>query len=250
MIPKKIHYCWFGRNPLPNIAIKCIESWKKHLPDFEIIEWNEDNFDIDSFQYTKEAYENKKYAFVSDVCRLYALKEFGGLYMDTDLEVIKPLYKFLNHSAVSGFESNSQIPTALMGSIKKGKWVSDMLAYYDNKSFFLKDKSLDLKTNVDIITALMKPKGIKLNNTYQELDDYIVFYPSEFFCPKNYISEEINLTPNSHCIHHFSGSWYPWHRKFLKQSKKILINIFGYKNIDWFILFAKSLKIKFNKKRT
>ena len=114
MIPKIIHYCWFGRNPLPPLAIKCIESWKKFLPEYEIIEWNEDNFNLDKWVYTKQAYEMKKYAFVSDVCRLYAIKEFGGIYMDTDVEILNPLDKFLHHNAFSGFESNYAIPTGLM----------------------------------------------------------------------------------------------------------------------------------------
>ena len=130
MIPKKIHYCWFGRKPLPALALMCIESWKRFLPDYEIIEWNEDNFDVNLYQYAKEAYHMKKYAFVSDVCRLYALKEIGGLYMDTDLEVLKPLDAFLHHNAFSGYESNGYIPTALMGSKKNGEWATDMPVSY------------------------------------------------------------------------------------------------------------------------
>ena len=104
MIPKKIHYCWFGRSKMPELALKCIASWKKYLPDYEIKEWNEDNFDLELYPYVREAYNNRKFAFVTDVVRLYALYTEGGIYMDTDVEVLKPLDCFLNHQAFSGFE--------------------------------------------------------------------------------------------------------------------------------------------------
>ena len=110
MIPKKIHYCWFGGNPLPPLAVKCIESWKKYLPDYEIKEWNESNFDLNYNDYVREAYEAKKWAFITDVVRLYAMVTEGGIYMDTDVEVLKPLDELLQYDAVSGFESSSRIP--------------------------------------------------------------------------------------------------------------------------------------------
>ena len=126
MIPKTIHYCWFGGNPLPKLAKKCIKSWKKYCPDFEIIEWNEANFDISSAPlYVRQAYEAKKWAFVTDYVRLYALTSYGGIYMDTDVEVIKPLDFFLNHDAFSGFESEKSIPTGIMASKKGNIWVKE-----------------------------------------------------------------------------------------------------------------------------
>ena len=118
MIPKKIHYCWFGRGKMPELAVKCIESWKKYLPEYEIKEWNEDTFDLTLYPYAKEAYDNRKFAFVTDVVRLYALYYEGGIYMDTDVEVLKPLDYLLQFDAVSGFETDSQIPTGLMASQK------------------------------------------------------------------------------------------------------------------------------------
>ena len=108
MIPKTIHYCWFGGNPLPQLAKDCIASWKKYLPEYELVEWNESNFPFAQFPLAQEALENRKFAFVSDVCRLYAIKEFGGIYMDTDVEVLKPLDAFLHHAAFSGFENNDK----------------------------------------------------------------------------------------------------------------------------------------------
>ena len=113
MIPKKIHYCWFGRNPLPPLALKCIASWKEYCPDYEIKEWNEDNFDLNCNAYVREAYEARKWAFITDYVRLYALVNEGGIYMDTDVEVLKPLDDLLCYDAVSGFESQTQIPTLL-----------------------------------------------------------------------------------------------------------------------------------------
>ena len=111
MIPKKIHYCWFGRNPLPPLALKCIASWKEYCPDYEIKEWNEDNFDLSINAYVREAYEARKWAFITDYVRLYALVNEGGIYMDTDVEVLKPLDDLLCYDAVSGFESETQIQT-------------------------------------------------------------------------------------------------------------------------------------------
>ena len=124
MIPKIIHYCWFGSNKKPRKVRKCIAIWKKLLPDYEFIEWNEDNFDINMIEYAKEAYNEKKYAFVSDVARLYALLQFGGIYMDTDVELLKPLDSFLNHRAFCGFESENFLSTAMIGADKGSEWIN------------------------------------------------------------------------------------------------------------------------------
>lgn len=128
MIPKKIHYCWFGKGKMPDLSKKCIESWKKYCPDYEIIEWNEDNFDINCCDYVKEAYASKRFAFVTDYVRLYAMYTQGCIYMDTDVEVMKNLDKFLVHQAFSGFESDIQIPTGIMDQKKDFRYL---------KSYFL-----------------------------------------------------------------------------------------------------------------
>lgn len=213
MIPKIIHYCWFGRGPLPDLAVKCINSWKKYLPEYEIKEWNEDNFDINLFSYVKEAYENRKYAFVTDVVRLYALYHDGGIYMDTDVEVLKSLDPFLNNCAFSGFEDDTMIPTGIMASEKGGKWAKDNLDYYVNRHFMKSDGSMDMETNVSIITKYMLPLGLKQNNTYQVFPDLITIYPKDFFCPKSKLDGKIYLTNNTVTIHHFAASWTsPTHR--------------------------------------
>ena len=132
MIPKVIHYCWFGRGKMPEMALKCIESWKKYLPEYKIKEWNEDNFDLDMYPYVREAYDNRKFAFVTDVVRLYALYNEGGIYMDTDVEVLKSLDPFLHHNAFSGFEDDKNIPTGIMASEKGGRWAKENLDYYSS----------------------------------------------------------------------------------------------------------------------
>lgn len=207
MIPKIIHYCWFGRNPLPPLAVKCIESWKKYCPDYEIKEWNENNFDLNSYPYVREAYDKRRFAFVTDVVRLYALYHEGGIYMDTDVEVLKPLDAFLSHHAFSGFEDEMHVPTGIMASEKGGKWAKDNLAYYNNRHFLKADGGVDLTTNVETITNYMLPLGLKQNNTFQDFSGLITFYPKDYFCPKSYQDGQIYLTENTHTIHHFAGSW-------------------------------------------
>ncbi|EIA2884059.1 glycosyl transferase, partial [Escherichia coli] len=147
MIPKKIHYCWFGRGPMPELALKCLNSWKVNLPDYELIVWNEDSFDITTNQYVKEAYESRKFAFVTDYVRLYALYHYGGIYMDTDVEVLKPLDNFLNHKAFTGCEDDMMCVTGTMGAEKEHSWIGDLLSGYENRKFLLPDGSFDKTPN-------------------------------------------------------------------------------------------------------
>jgi len=239
MIPKIIHYCWFGGKPLPPLAKKCIASWKKYLPDYEIIEWNESNFNTDEYPFAKEALEKKKFAFVSDVCRLVVLKKYGGIYMDTDVEVIKNLDKFLYHNAFSGFENDDFVPTGIMSSEKDGKWINDLLSYYNNKNFLNDDGTLETTSNTYIITKMMIEKGFIMNNTYQIIDNYVAFYPNDFFCPKSYKTGLIELTDNSHTIHHFAKSWIPTNKKWRNIIKMKAMQIFGVNRIQSFIDFFK-----------
>lgn len=220
MIPKIIHYCWFGRGQMPKLALDCIASWKKYCPDYIIKEWNEDNFDLNMFPYVREAYDNRKFAFVTDVVRLYALYTEGGVYMDTDVEVIQPIDRFLNLQAFSGFQTEDSYPTGIMASVKGGKWAKDNLDYYKGKHFVKDDGSLDLTTNVDTIMRLLEPYGIKADNTFQEIPDYFTLYPKEYFCPIEHV-HNIILTENSYTIHHFAGSWLPWTEKMKRRIIKL-----------------------------
>ena len=226
-IPKTIHYCWFGGNPLPNIAVKCINSWKKYLPDYEIIEWNEDNFDVNSNLYVKEAYENKKYAFVTDYVRLLVLYNYGGIYMDTDVEIIKNIDVFLDNNAFSSFENNNYIPTGIMAAKKGNKWIKMLLDEYDDLKFIKDDGTFDLTTNVIRITeATIKNYNLIPNDTFQDLGD-VVLYPHDYFCPKNWFSGKIEITSNTYAIHHFNGSWHS--KREQRQNKKRVeyINKYG-----------------------
>jgi len=203
------------------LAKKCIESWKKYLPDYEIVEWNESNFDLDFSPYVREACEHKKYAFVADVCRLYALYTKGGIYMDTDVEVIKSFDPFLHHTAFSGYEKD-KVTTGIMASEKGGKWAYDNLQYYVGRHFVMPDGSLDMTVNVCAIGDYMKGVGFRGDNTFQDFPGLITVYPRDYFCPKSYYTGEIHLTENTVVIHHFEGSWHsPWEKFKFKVHKKL-----------------------------
>ncbi|MDM1507652.1 glycosyl transferase [Myroides odoratimimus] len=239
MIPKIIHYCWFGKGEFPDLINKCVESWRKYLPEYELMFWTEDNFDVDRYPFARQALECKKYAFVSDVCRLYVLKQYGGIYLDTDVEILKNLDCFLHHEAFSGFEDNNSVPTGIMASIKDGRWVSDMLEYYENRSFIKSDGEMDMTTNVNVITDIMKIKGLVLNNSFQIIPNYIAFYPSDVFCPKSHLDGKIRKTDNTVAIHHFAGSWLSKTERRNKKIKVFLRSIIGNKNFERIKLLKK-----------
>lgn len=219
MIPKIIHYCWFGGNPLPESAVKCIDSWKKYCPDYAIVEWNEDNFDISSLDYTREAYQAKKWAFITDYVRLYALATVGGVYMDTDVEVLKNIDIFLEEFGFSGFERVDAVPTGIMAAEKGNLFILQLMEEYNSLHFIREDGTNDLTTNIVRITDAATKRGLKLNNKKQTVCDF-TFYPKEFFCPKNSRTMEIKLTDNTYTIHHFQGSWDTDRKKIRKFIKK------------------------------
>ena len=207
-IPKIIHYCWFGRKPKPPLAEKCIQSWKKHCPDYEIIEWNEDNFDLSSAPlYVHQAYEAKRWAFVTDYVRLKAMLDMGGIYMDTDVEVIKPLDPYLQHEAFAGFEHPTRVQTGLLACTKGFPLFQEFLSYYDTATFLKEDGSVDITTNVQVLTDLCVKHGLKLNGSYQVVDGFAV-YPTEYFCPVDYDTEKLHKTRKTVVIHWFAASWH------------------------------------------
>ena len=234
MIPKIIHYCWFGGKEKPKSVFKMIDSWKKHCPKYTIKEWNESNFDVNYNQYTKEAYQCGKWAFVSDVARLYALYHEGGIYMDTDVEALTNYDQFLHHHAFSGFESDGNVPTGMMAAEKNSNWAKDLLEDYRDRRFINNDGSLDMTTNTTLITNYMLSKGLLLNNKFQDFPDLVTMYPSDYFCPKDHRTGQINLTSNSVCIHHFAGTWLE-HKTIsyrLYKLKTKLMSIFGVNAIN------------------
>lgn len=215
MIPKIIHYCWFGRNPLPPLALKCIESWKRYQPDYEIKEWNENNFDVNAIPYTAEAYKAKKYAFVSDYARFWILYRYGGVYFDTDVELLKPIDSLLKVGPFMGFESdykdiNSNLTVApgLGLSAYPGMVLyKDFLDLYSNLEFKLKDDgSNTYKTIVNYTTELLIDKGLKPVSGIQKVGE-VYIYPSEYFCPINITTKRLHITKNTYTIHHYMASW-------------------------------------------
>ena len=151
-IPKVIHFCWFGGAEYPDLIKNCMASWEKYLPEYEIVKWSEENFDVNCNQYVKEAYENKKWAFITDYVRLYALYNYGGVYLDSDVEVLKPIDEFLDNEAFSGFESRDTVPTAIMASVKGQRFMGELLHDYDNRKLILEDGSIDMTANTVVIT--------------------------------------------------------------------------------------------------
>lgn len=188
-IPKIIHYCWFGKEPLSKRAQDAIASWKKHCPDYEIRQWNEENFDINIFPYVREAYKEKRWAFVSDVARLLALRDYGGVYLDTDVELLKPLDFLLDKEVVFGMENQDRISTAVILARKNNKLIRELLATYKDIRF---DSSI---TNVQRFTDT-----IKNNNE-------VTILSKDYFCPKDYESGFVNFTSNTVAIHFFDQSW-------------------------------------------
>ena len=206
-IPKILHYCWFGGKPKPPLAEKCIRSWRKFCPDFEIREWNESNFDSEQVPaYVRQAYEAGRWAFVTDYVRLRALTEVGGVYLDTDVEIIRPLDPFLKHEAFAGFEHLERVQTGVLACRKGFPLFQEFLAYYDTAVFRRPDGSVDTTTNVEILTGICRKKGLVFNDAFQVVDGLAV-YPREVFCPVDYDTMKLKKTRKTVTIHWFSGSW-------------------------------------------
>lgn len=206
MIPKIIHYCWFGRNPKPENVLKYIQTWKDKLPDYEIKEWNEDNFDVNMNLYTKEAYIVKKYAFVSDFVRLYALYYYGGIYLDTDVEVRTSFNSLLNNKSFLGWEDNF-IGTGVLASEIHQQWLKDVINTYHNESFILWSGKLNTIPNPYRLNKILKKYGLKMNHQQDILKNDIAVYPIDILCANNHERHEYCITNKTICIHHYNGSW-------------------------------------------
>ena len=216
MIPKVIHYCWFGGNPLPAFAVKCIDSWRTYMPDYEIKEWNESNFDVNIIPYTKEAYEAKKYAYVSDYARFWILHNYGGIYFDTDVEVIRPLDKIIERGAFMGCEIDGQDPhygdiainPGLGLAIEAGHQVSNaILERYANHRFLNEDGSHNTTyAIVKLTTDILKTFGLENISGIQYVAG-IYIYPKCYFNPFDDATGRLNKTENTYTIHWFSKTW-------------------------------------------
>lgn len=216
-IPPKIHYCWFGGNPLPELAKKCIDSWKKYFPEYEIIEWNETNYDVNIIPYSAEAYHAKKYAFVSDYARFWILYNYGGVYFDTDVEVIKRMDDIITKGAFMGCENDLEdersaesgvgVNPGLGIAAEPGHaFYKEVLDYYSKISFYNEDGSYNKTTVVQHVTRLLEHHGLT-NSSAPTLCAGIAIYPKEYFCPMNYETGQLHITNNTCSIHHYMASW-------------------------------------------
>lgn len=232
-IPKKIHYCWFGKGEKPDLVKMCIKSWNIYLKDYEIIEWNEENFNVKRNKYVKEAYESKKFAFVSDYVRLYALYKYGGIYLDTDVEVFKKFDDLLDNDSIWGYEQENYIATSTIGSKKENKIIGEFLDLYKNKNFIKKDGTFDEFTNVAMVTEILRNKGANLDGGFQKIDG-ATFYPQTYFSPYDYINCRKLITKDTYCMHHFFKSWLPYRIRIKGELKKYIAKLIGGDNIAKF----------------
>ena len=233
MIPKIIHYCWFGKKTLPKSAQRCIESWILFFPDYEIKEWNEDNFDINIIPYTTEAYNAKKYAFVSDFARFWILHKEGGLYFDTDVEVVRDMRPILGEGPFMGFELNPinnlnkkmRVNPGLGLGVEAGHhFYKEMIDLYSNMNWVsYKDANKEMPTVVDYTTSMLIDKGLKEINRQQTIEG-IHIYLEDVFCPISIADGKLRITDNTFTIHWYDQSWQSPLRKY---GRKLLLNIGG-----------------------
>lgn len=250
-MPKKIHYCWFGGKELTKEAKECIASWKKSMPDYEVIQWDESNIDLDNCQYAKEAYEHKKWAFVSDYYRYEILYKYGGIYLDTDVMMLKSLEPILKQGPYFGREQERDggfVSSGLgMAAASHHEFYKEMLDCYQSESFINPDGSENLKTVVIRMTDLLVKHGYSLDRPYDEIQevDGIKIYPGEYFCPRGY-NGVTNITENSYTVHLFSASWFSEDdQKRMRYSRKI--NNAGFFGKCWWYLRLWLLEVR-NKK--
>lgn len=255
MIPKIIHYCWFGKTKLPKSARKCIDSWKKQMPDYEIKEWNESNFNINQVPYVKQAYNKKKYAFVSDYARFYILYYYGGIYFDTDVELLKPIYDLVDYSAFMGCEIDGRedkienrslkvnivvSPGLGMGSERGNPFLKKMLECYQNLAFVDEDGKLNLKTIGAYTTESLMDYGMQDQKGIQYIYG-IMILPKEYFNPFNNNTGNLEITDNTRSIHWYNQSWSTPQGRIKSRITRIFHRAFGE---ECFIRLRKTIRDK------
>lgn len=224
-IPRIIHYCWFGSKPMPSYVKKYVESWKKYLPDYEIMCWSEKNFDITTPEYVRDAYNAKKYAFVSDYARLYALKVYSGIYFDIDIQVLRHFDELLKYNGIFCFESQEKLMTAFMAASKDNPVIDEFLKYYIDQKFDINH----LEPNTVPLTNLLKNRGLKINDSNQLLDGDIIVFSNEYFNAYDFSRATFKITENTYTIHHCLGSWCSAKEKLIFKSKYLLSHILSEK---------------------
>lgn len=240
MIPKTIHYCWFGGSPKPKKVLECIKSWHVFCPDYQVIEWNEDNINISRCpKYVSDAYRNRKWAFVTDYIRLKVVFENGGIYLDTDVELVKNTDSLLEYNAFFGFENGTNINTGQgFGAVCGSRIIKEMMDAYDSMEFVLPDGTLNLQPCPVINTEVLEKHGLIKDNSLQLLEDAVVVLPSDYMSPLDNSTGRIKISKNTISIHWFNASWYTEEQHIYHDyqiRKKRLQNIFGYKVGEYLI---------------
>ena len=236
MIPKIIHLCWLSGDPYPPKIERCLKSWKIYLPDYKIVLWDTNRFDLESSLWVKQAYANKKYAFAADFIRFYALYHFGGIYLDSDVEVLKSFDDLLDLPYFIGAEKAGTPEAAIMGAEKGCDWIKQCLDYYDHKFFVKEDGTLDIRKLPEIMDEqIIKLKPIHIlsideSKHIRTLDFYkeVLVFNNVFFSPKVFDSREVELTPYTYAIHHYQNSWFSPKAKAYYRFRSFFIRLFGY----------------------
>lgn len=235
MIPKIIHYCWLSGDEFPPLIKSCINSWKEKLPDYEFMLWDTNRFNIEDHIWVKQAFETKKYAFAADFIRLYAVYNHGGIYLDTDIEVIKSFNPLLDRPYITGSEGDTIIEAGAFGAEKNSTWVKQCLDYYKDKTFINTDNSFNTLTLPRIMMKQITKERSVVEVSPNKLDldtqkankDIFYLFPKDYFCAKNHGTGMIEQTENTYCIHHFAMSWIDNKRKFLPNIKRRIMAVAG-----------------------
>lgn len=240
MIPKVIHLCWLSGDPYPQKIQKCLDSWKKILPDYEIMLWDTNRFDLKSSPWVEQAFSARKYAFAADYIRMYALYNYGGIYLDSDVEVLKSFDEFLDLPYFVGAENAGTIEAAIIGAEKGCDWIKACLDYYEGRQFIKKDGQPDIRMLPEIVNETIQklkpicnlPSGTTIEELKKvDMQKEVYVLPAEYFSPKVFDSRQVILTPQTYAIHHYQNSWFS-HKAFVYyRTRTFFIRIFGYKFI-------------------
>ena len=239
MIPKIIHLCWLSGDPYPSKIVRCLKTWEKYLPDYEVMLWDTNRFDLNSSIWVRQAFEKKKYAFAADYIRFYALYHNGGVYLDSDVEVLKSFNDLLDLPYFMGAEKAQTPEAAIIGAEKGCDWVKQCLDYYESRSFILEDGTLDIQKLPEIMERQiqkLKPLRIlslkdSLNIRKLDMQKEVLEFNDAFFSPKVFDSREVEITPYTYAIHHYQNSWFSPKAKAYYRSRAFLVKIFGQKFI-------------------
>lgn len=228
MIPKIIHFCWFGHNQYTERVQYCIDSWKKIMPEYQFMLWNEENFDLSICDFAKEAYEKGKYAFVSDYVRLYALQKYGGIYLDVDVEAVKKFDSVLDNDMIIALDETGDITGAFIAAVAQHPFLEEMKENYHSMKFIKEDGSLNMVVNNIWMQNVLKKYGYQKANKFQKLLNDIVVYPDEYFHAKSLVSGKLRKTKNTYCIHHHTLLWVSKKTKLIRFLRmKIFVPLLG-----------------------